>query len=152
MTKVTVKISGLKELDRALGQLPKSTAKATLRRVLRDAAEPVARLARQKAPKDEYHLYESIDVSTRLNRRQSQLHRKEGNRAFQEMFIGTNNPAGVQQEFGNQHHIAQPFMRPAWDTEKGPTLDRIANSLWFEIDKSAKRLARIAARKAAKGK
>src|SRR5690606_40484166 len=96
--KVTVKIEGLNELDQALGQLPKSTAKATLRRVLREAAEPVARLARQKAPKDEYHRYESIDVSTRLNRRQSQLHRKEGGRAFTDIFIGTNNPAGVRSE------------------------------------------------------
>src|SRR5690606_41921919 len=87
MAKVTVKIEGLKELDRALGQLPKSAAKATLRKVLKEAAEPVARLARQKAPKDEYHLHESIDVSTRLNRRQIQLHREEGGRAFQEMFI-----------------------------------------------------------------
>ena len=144
--KTKVKIEGLRELDRALGQLPKSAAKATLRRVLKDAAEPMARAARQLAPRDEYHLYESIDVSTRLNRRQSQLHRTEDSKAFQEMFVGTNNPAGVQQEFGNSRHVAQPFMRPAWDAEKRPTLERIANSLWMEIEKTAKRLARQAAK------
>ncbi|NSX92654.1 HK97-gp10 family putative phage morphogenesis protein [Agrobacterium tumefaciens] len=142
MARVTVKISGLKELDRALGELPKSVAKATLRRVLKEAAEPMARKARQLAPKRNYHLMESIDVSTRLNRRQSALHRKDSSPAFQEMFVGTNNPAGVQQEFGNERHGAQPFMRPAWDAEKEPTLDRIAVSLWGEIEKSANRLAR----------
>lgn len=142
MAKVTVKITGLKELDRALGQLPQSVAKQTLRRVLNDAAEPLARQARQLAPRDEYHLYDSIDVSTRLSKRQSAMHKKEGGQAFQEMFVGTNNPAGVQQEFGNERHAAQPFLRPAWDSEKGSTLDRISNSLWTEIERSARRLAK----------
>jgi HK97 gp10 family phage protein len=146
MAKMKVKIEGLKELDRALGQLPKATAKAALRQVLRDAAEPMARAARQMAPKDEYHLYESIDVSTKLNQRQRALHREENKPTFQEMFMGTNDPAGVQQEFGNERHTAQPFMRPAWDTEKVPTLNRIANSLWLRIEQAAQRLARRAAR------
>lgn len=138
----SVKISGLKELDRALGALPEALAKQTLRRTLKEAAEPMARTARQLAPRDEYHLYDSIDVSTRLSKRQSALHKKEGGRAFQEMFVGTNNPAGVQQEFGNERHGAQAFMRPAWDAQKEPTLDRIANSLWAEIEKSARRHAK----------
>lgn len=148
MAKVTVRIEGLKELDKALGQLPKATAKATLRRVLRYAAEPMAQAARQNAPRLEMHLYESIDVGTKLTRRQSGLHKKENSPTFQEMFVGTNNPAGVQQEFGNERHGPQPFMRPAWDAEKMPTLDRIGDSLWFEIEKSAQRLARKAARQA----
>ncbi len=138
----TVKITGLKELDRALGQLPQAVAKQTLRKVLKGAAEPLARRARQLAPRDEYHLYDSIDASTRLSKRQAAAHKKESDRSFQEMFVGTNNPAGVQQEFGNERHGAQPFMRPAWDSEKEPTLDRISNSLWTEIERSARRLAK----------
>lgn len=146
MARKTVRIEGLQELDKALGQLPKATAKATLRRVLKDAGEPVARAMRRLAPKEDYHLHDSIDVSTRLSRRQAGLHRKEGGRAFQEMFVGTNNPAGVQQEFGNERHQAQPFARPAWDAEKDNTLNHIANALWGEIEKSAQRLAKKAAR------
>lgn len=146
MARNTVRIDGLKELDKALGELPKATAKATLRRVLKDAGEPVARAMRRLAPTDDYHLHDSIDVSTRLSRRQAGLHRKEGGRAFQEMFVGTNNPAGVQQEFGNERHPAQPFARPAWDAEKGNTLNHIANALWGEIEKSAQRLAKKASR------
>lgn len=148
MAKVTVRVQGLKELDKALGQLPKATARNVLRRVLRQAAEPLAQAARQNAPRDEMHLYESIDVSTRLSRRQAGLHKKEAGNAFQEMFVGTNNPAGVQQEFGNERHGPQPFLRPAWDSEKEPTLDRIANSLWTEIEGAAQRLARKTARQA----
>jgi len=142
MAKQTVTIEGLKDLDRALSALPRSVGKKVARDVLRDAAEPMARTARQLAPRDEYHLYDSIDVSTRLNSRQRSLHREEAMPTFQEMFVGTNNPAGVQQEFGNERHGAQPFMRPAWDAEKTPTLNRIANSLWFHIEKAARRLAR----------
>lgn len=139
---VTVKITGLKELDAALGQLPKATAKGVLRRVLKAAAQPIAAHASQLAPRDTLHLAESVAVSTRLNKRQRSLHKKERQDTFQEMFVGTNDPAGVQQEFGNERHMAQPFMRPAWDAEQMPTLDRIANSLWVEINKSARRRAK----------
>ncbi len=141
MAKTSVRISGLKELDRALGKLPEATAKRVLRDVLKEAGEPLARTARRLAPKDEYHLYDSIDVSTRLNKRQAALHKKEANPAFQEMFVGTNNPAGVQQEFGNERHGAQPFMRPAWDAEKKNVLDLIANLLWGKIEQAAEKLA-----------
>lgn len=146
MARDVVRVDGLKDLDRALGELPKATAKATLRRVLKDAAEPVARTARRLAPKDDYHLHDSIDVSAKLTRRQAALHRKQGGRAFQEMFVGANDPADVQQEFGNDQHPAQPFMRPAWDAEKRGVLDHISNALWGEIEKSAKRLAKKRAR------
>ncbi|MGH6862466.1 MAG: HK97-gp10 family putative phage morphogenesis protein [Phyllobacterium sp.] len=137
-----VQIEGLKELDKALGELPKATAKATLRRVLKDAGEPIARAARQNAPTLTFHLNESVDVSTTLSRRQRSLHKSEGGQAFQEMFVGTNDPAGMQQEFGNERHGAQPFMRPAWDEKQGAALEVIVNQLWTEIQTSAKRLAR----------
>lgn len=149
--KTTFKIEGLSDLDKALGQLPKAVAKSTLRRVLKESAEPMARAARQKAPVNEYNLYDSIDVSTKLNRSQSRLHKKEDDKSFQEMFVGTNNPAGMQQEFGNKFHPAQPFMRPAWDAEKQPTLKRITHSLWAEIEKSAKRVRKKAQRQNNKG-
>lgn len=42
----------------------------------------------------------------------------------------------------------QPFLRPAFDAEAKGTIDRLAPLIWSEIDKSAKR----AARKAAKAK
>lgn len=142
MAKVTVKIEGLRELDAALGKLPRSTAKGVLRRVLMEAGEPIARTARGLAPRDELHLYEDIDVGTKLTRRQAGLHKKQDGKAFQEVFVGTKDPAGVQQEFGNHRHPPQPFLRPAWDQTKTQTLDLIANSLWGEIEKTAARVAK----------
>ncbi|WP_034658295.1 HK97-gp10 family putative phage morphogenesis protein [Chelativorans sp. J32] len=143
-----VKIEGLRELDRALGQLPKATGKSVLRRVLKEAGEPIARAARDRAPKLELHLVENIDVGTKLTRRQAALHRKTfaDDRASAEVFVGAADPAGVQQEFGNERHPPQPFMRPAWDATKRQALHIIEHLLWTEIDKAAQRQARKAAK------
>lgn len=148
MAKVTVKITGLKEIDRALGRLPKATAKATLRKVLKEAGEPLAAEMRSLAPKFEHHLEENIDVGTRLTRRQRSLYRSEGGgQDFAEMFVGTANPAGVQQEFGTgPGHKAQPFARPAWDAQKDNVLKIITHRLWTAIEQAAARVAKKAAK------
>lgn len=145
---VKVKIEGLRELDRALGELPKAAGKGVLRRVLKEAGEPIARAARDRAPKLELHLTESVDVGTKLTKRQARLHRKEfrNDKASAEVFVGPNDPSAVQQEFGNERHDPQPFMRPAWDATKRQALHIIEHLLWTEIDKSAQRLARKRAR------
>lgn len=95
----------------------------------------------------------SFSYSTRLNKSQGKQHRKmfRNNRASVEGFVGTNDEAGIQQEFGNVNHGPQPAMRPAWDKEKRGTLDRIKNDLWAEIQKSAERISRKQARAALKG-
>jgi len=146
--RVTGKIEGLRELDRALGQLPKATGKNVLRRVLKEAGEPIARAARDRAPKLELHLYENIDVGTKLTRRQASLHRRmfKDDRASAEAFVGASDPAGMQQEFGNERHDPQPWLRPAWDATKQRALFIIEHLLWTEIDKAAKRVARKAAK------
>lgn len=142
----TVKVEGLADLERALQELPKANAKAVLRRTMTQAGEPVAKTARSLAPKEIGYLSESIDVGTRLSRRQSNLHKKE---SPVEMFIGPGpDPAAHLQEFGSgPGHQAQPFMRPAWDQHKTEVLETIANLTWIEIEKTAARLAKKAARR-----
>lgn len=149
MAKVTVKIEGLKELDRALGELPKSTAKRVLQKVLKDAGEPLAQAARAKAPREKGFLIENIDVGTKLTRRQATLHKKQAkdDRAYAETFVGASDPAGMQTEFGNEHQEAEPWLRPAWDAKKDATLEQISNALWGEIERAAQRVARKASRR-----
>lgn len=48
--RVTVQVSGLRDLDKALGQLPLAAAKTTLRNVLKKAAQPIAEKAKDNAP------------------------------------------------------------------------------------------------------
>ncbi|WP_075216082.1 HK97-gp10 family putative phage morphogenesis protein [Mongoliimonas terrestris] len=146
MARVKVKVEGLRELERALKDLPKATGKNVLRRVLTEGGEPIARAARGKAPVEVGYLREGIDVGTKLTRRQRGLHNRE---SPVEVFVGASgDPAAHIQEFGNEDNPPQPFMRPAWDSQKMKALDLISVRLGVEIDKAAARLAR----KAAKGK
>lgn len=150
-----VRIDGLKELDRALGELPKATGKNVLRRVLRKRAEPIAEDMRAKAPDDPRtsgnDLRGSIGVGTKLSKRQAKLHRKmfKNDKASVEMFVGAGPvPHAHLQEFGTSRHGPQAFARPAWDAGKGPLLEGLKDDLWQEIQKAAQRLARKTARQA----
>lgn len=152
MARNSVRIEGLRELDRALAELPKSTGKNVLRRVLRKRGQPLADAMRGRAPKETESLIESIGVSTKLSKRQRKLHRKmfRNDKASVEVFVGAGtDPAAVQQEFGNVNHGPQPFARPAWDAEKNSILDGIRDDIAEEIGKAADRLARKRARQAA---
>lgn len=149
MAKTTVSVEGLRELDNALGQLPKSTGKAVLRRTLKKAGQPIADDAEAKAPRLTGALQISIGVGTKLTRRQSKLHRKmfKNDKASAEVFVGAGGLAqATQTEFGNEHQAAEPWMRPAWDGNKDQALEIIKTELWSEIDKAAIRLAKRAAR------
>lgn len=154
--KTSVRFEGGIELDAALGALPRATARNTLVRVGKKRLQPVADKANALAPDDPATpggLHTSFRVGTRLTRRQASqkrgdVRRGEAEKYFAEVYAGTSDPAGVQQEFGNVNHGPQPSLRPAWDSEKGSILGDLGKDLWVEIEKSAKR---VAARKARAG-
>lgn len=65
--KVTVKVSGLKEIEKALFEIDKeSTRKALVKRVLKKAGEPIASAMRAKAPVDDGDLSKNIIVSAKI--------------------------------------------------------------------------------------
>lgn len=136
-----VKVEGFKELARALEELPKSAARNTLRRVLKKAAEPVREDAQAKAPQLTGRLKLSIVTGNQLTRRQKADARKEA-LYFAETHVGTASGHGIPQEFGTVNHPAQPFMRPAWDGNKGRALKIIGDELGTEIEKTARRRAK----------
>lgn len=158
MARRTEHVEGLSELEAALSQLPKSTGKAVLRRTLKKAGQPIADNARALAPDDPNtggdDLKSSIAVSTKLSKRQRSAHKKmfRDDKASAEMFVGAGPlPQAHNQEFGNVNHGPQSFMRPAWDGNKTQALEIIKAEMWGEIEAAAKRLARKAARLAARG-
>lgn len=153
--RTTIKVDGLRELDDALAEMSKATARNILRRAGIKALEPVAETARQLAPDDPQtggnDLRSSIGVGTRLSPRQAREHRRQmradGGRAFVEVFVGAGNvPHAHMQEFGTAHHAPQPFMRPAWDEHQDGVIDSLKTEIGAEIDKAAQRAARKAAR------
>lgn len=150
-----VRIEGLREVERALAELPKATGKNVLRRVLKARAQPIANAARSMAPDDPAtggdDLHTSIGVSTVLSKRQKGQHKKmfRNDKAAVEMFVGAGAlPQAHLQEFGTVNHGPQPFLRPAWDAGKTAVLDGIKDDLWIEIDKAAARLAKKQAKAA----
>lgn len=151
--KVTIKTEGFRQMEAALGEFSKATARNVLRRAGMAALEPVADAMRAKAPVQQggdEDLKDSIAVSAKLNPRQKRLNRDP---SVVEIYAGPAGrdggsapPQGVQQEFGNENHGPQPFGRPAWD-ERGPgLLPDLGEALGGEIDKATARAQRKALR------
>lgn len=151
MARVTrMKVEGLRELDKALGELPKSTGKNVLRRTLKKAGEPLRADWASRAPKATGDLSESVAISTKLGPRQKRLQRKR-HKSTVEVFVGAGKlPQAHLQEWGSAHHAPQPHARPAWDANQMRTLEIVKSELSNEIEAARKRLARKAARVAAK--
>lgn len=144
------KIEGLRELDRALTELPKSTSRGVLQRVLKKEGQPIAAAGEAFAPKLTGDLAQSYTVGTKLSRRQKKLNQQESD---VEVYIGpTPHPKSVQTEFGNAHQRAEPHLRPAWDGNVMKVLEGIKARLAEEIEKTRKRIARKAELLAAKMK
>ena len=152
------KVEGLKETEAALVgladefDLSRTTARNVIIRALKDAGEPVRSDAEARAPTQDDggkpHLKPSIAISTKLSRRQKSEHKKE---SAVEVFIGAGPlPQAHLQEFGSSLHGAQPYLRPAWDSNRMAVLNSIVSSLHNQIEKTRKRLARKAERLAAK--
>ena len=149
--RTTYKIEGLAQLDEALGDLRKATAKAVLRRVGKAALEPMADAAERLAPVLTGQLRDSITTGQKLAKRQASLAKKDPPEDFITVFMGPNNPAAVPQEFGTFDQKAQPFMRPAFEAEAEATIMRVRDLMGPEIDKTVKRAAARALKLAAKG-
>lgn len=141
-------VTGLKELDAALEDMKKSVAKRHLVNALKKAAEPTRAAAESGAPRLTGRLAESIVVQTKLSKRQRKRRAKQG---LAEVFIGASFPKGAHAhliEFGTSKMPARPFLRPAWDGNKGAALETMKTELWGSIERAAKRAAKKAERKA----
>lgn len=141
---VTFRMDGLDQTVANLEDLGKATRRNVLKRVLLKAGEPVANDAAQAAPHRTGRLAFSITVSDKLTRRQRQASPKEYEA---EIYIG---PAGGNgalnyasfEEFGTIDTPANPFMRPAWESNRGIVLGLIHSGLSAEVERAAARAAR----------
>ena len=149
--RTTIKLEGVRELDSALNEFPKATARNILKRTGLKALAPMAEDMARRAPKQrggEADLQKSIVASDKLGKRQKRLTQKM---TTVEVYAGPAGdgargapPQGVQQEFGNENHGPQAFARPAWDNGKDALLDRTKDGLAGEIETARQRAARKA--------
>lgn len=141
----TIKITGLRELSDALGELGKSTERSLLRRLAFRALEPVRDRAKQLVPVKKGKLRESIVIGTNLTKRAKAADKKEPRRGVR-VFVGTAKRNAVAVEFGTFRIGAQAYMRPAWDSQQNRVLDFVTSELRGEIEKTAARAAKRKAR------
>ena len=163
---VTVQMSGFKDLERALSELPKATGRRVLSRTLVKAGTPIAERAKEIVPTASGLLKRSIIVSPRIKNKVGSAEyasamraglgkdaavmamrdaRRANKGSFAEMYVGPAVPMGWYGhlvEFGTSKHLAKPFMRPAWDEVQRQSLDIIKAELGREIIAAAKRVAR----------
>lgn len=159
---VSFKVEGFRDMERALADLKRTTARAVTRRAMKTALEPVASMAGSLT--DDY----DIAIGTTLAAHERAQSREDRARSVVTMYVGPVHPDGTHapeatfDEFGTvpRYHdsgryvgqiLARPFMRPAWDANAAAVLTRLGEAMWAEIEKSVARAARKAARATAKG-
>jgi len=138
-------LDGFPEAIDNLLSLPLALQRPVLRKVMADALQPLSSAVKSASP----HLYGDLErnliIGTRLNKRQTSLNRVD--KATVEVHFGTSDPAGIANEFGNNHQSANPFFRSNWEREKQPILTHIKQSLGPMIELFAARRAKRLARK-----
>ncbi|WP_426043698.1 hypothetical protein [Caulobacter sp. DWR3-1-2] len=150
-----VEAEGFRDLDNALGELPKATAKNAMRRAAVEALKPMAqdyatRLESVGAVLSGT-LRDSAMAGTKLSRRQAALNRNAEGKSYVEAYMGPGALAqATQDEFGNAHQAPRPTLRQTWDAGWRDLLERVRVALAAQIEKAVTRIARKAARDAAK--
>ncbi|MCR5875169.1 hypothetical protein LRS10_13810 [Phenylobacterium sp. J426] len=173
--KVKVRVEGLRDLDAALAELNKATARNVLQRALLKAADPVHQEAVRLAPERSGVLKSKIRKSTRkpkghqskaafaaamkrgATRREAVAAQRAFNREnparFAEVFVGVEEGVAQAwpQELGTAKHPPQPYIRPAMEAKWGEALEIMKAEVRPEIEKAAERARKRALKKAAKG-
>ena len=168
---MAIKVEGLRELDRALAQFSKSTARGVLNRALKKAAVPIRDQAKADAPVDTGELRESINIrvkgvggsagkaayaaamragATRGEAAQAarEASREAGSQPLSAVVsIGADAPHAVFAEYGARGHSGNMFLSAAMRSRATDALALVAKELKVEIDKTAKRVAARAAKK-----
>lgn len=149
---LTVHVDGLDGILEALEEIPKiATEKNVVRRALVEAAEPIratwAELAPYDATDQGLHLRDSIIVSEKTSSKQGDASAPPGGVT---VFVGPSAKLprhhGIFMEFGTFKDAPQPSGRPAFDAKKYETINLIGFFMWVQIDATAQRLSRRAAR------
>ncbi|HXM32299.1 MAG TPA: HK97-gp10 family putative phage morphogenesis protein [Chthoniobacterales bacterium] len=145
---LTVKVTGLAELEAALEQLPPMLAKKSLVDAMTEATEAFRQRAQELAPydsqkKEGMHLVDGIKKQMRTG-----SHSTAGSWVHGKVALDPNVFYGRFIEFGwitanaATAVAAQPFMRPAFDGEKYRALAIVETKLASGIEAAARELHR----------
>lgn len=172
--KTKVQVKGTRELDAALGELAKATARNVLQRAAMKALEPVEEDAKRLAPERSGVLKSKIRRTTRKPKGHrtkavfAEAMRRGATRAeagaaqrkfnaengstFAEAFVGVEEGVAQAwpQEVGTHRHGPQPYMRPSWEANKEQVLETVLAEIKPEIDRAAERARKRALKRGGK--
>lgn len=153
MSRVTIRLEGFRELERALTEdLPRATAKNVLTKTAVNSMERIRVRMGELAPREEGTLAESMKtekVKARRERGSVRFSRSTG----VEVMTG---PAPIKkidrfnaawQEFGTVKMAPNAYARPAADSEGRAVVEEIKAELALQIEKAKTRIANKLARK-----
>ncbi len=150
---VKLKVTGFKEIERALAELPRSTSKGVARRVLKKELKPVESAAEMFWP----GANDAFKITSRIKASQLGDSAKSRKRDVIDMFVGATEPHAHLIEFGTGPRYTkngafrgsvspEPMLQPAWDMRKGQMLKSLGDRMWDEIAKTQARRAKRAAK------
>lgn len=146
--KTTLDFEGGKDLEKAFQDLGAAASKRLATRALKKVAEPIRDKAKQLAPKDQRDLEESIDIGTRAVGSVSRPGPDEAR-----VYVGIDESGNRRlhiyaevQELGSSKQPAQPYFRPAWNSEGPKVPERLGPLVWDDLERTAKRQAKKAAK------
>lgn len=153
--RVGVKFEGGAELSRALRELGEESTK-TGRTSLRATANELRAVLRETAPvgtgptTKKRRLKNGQSVTYDYGRLRDNIRVRE-QRAIRDnsvvMAVSTGNAFwAVFREFGTVDQPARPWFRPVWDSMQTRLIDYLGKRLWDNIDRTARRQARRAAK------
>lgn len=167
--KFIARISGTKELEAALGQFTKATQRRVLERALKRSAEPIRRAAADNVPIDTGNLRKSIKTvvvrssagraafADAMRQGATRVEAGRAARAANRAAKGTGPSARARVqatarhaawvEFGTFKMPGRPYMAPAVALNGPRAQASVRNDLKLEIEATAKRVAKRAARK-----
>ncbi len=147
---ITVKLSGLRELDQALNELDLKTRKQAMRPALRTAMKPV--LSRIKsnveAISDTGGLEETVKMTASFAKGNLQKSGKQA-AAIGRVSVGSSRKRegktghqALQVEFGTSDIPAKPVIRPAVTGHEKTIINTFAKELGRQIERIARRVRR----------
>lgn len=136
---MTVRLTGVKEIDSVLKGLPLQVTDRVLQNAFSDAAKPLVQTAQSIAPKDTGTLAESIGVTkepakTLVNRAVGQIQvgprRKGKYKGYHGHLIEFGTTIRETKSGANRGNVKpDPFMEPAFNQTSGQVENRINNSI-----------------------
>jgi len=131
MSDVNVEIKGVKELLHSLKQFPQNIQKNVITGAIRAGCKPIVNSAKSYVPVDSGNLKKSIGIVKRKSRDKTKIRfsvtprRKGKYDGFYAHIV----------EFGTSKMAAQPFMRPAYESQDNESIDEVKKYMAKRIDK-----------------